>query len=121
MLSENFYWLTASEPLYRQLNTLTPATLSASAASTRQNDEIEVRVELRNSGNVVALADKLTLGKNGNGSRILPAYLSDNYVSLLPGESRVIDIHHPAFEGPSKIALRGWNLSSSTIPVEQAK
>jgi Exo-beta-D-glucosaminidase Ig-fold domain len=116
-LSQNFYWLAGSDPLYRQLDKLAPATLSASATSTRSNDEVEVRVQLRNTGSVVALADKLTIEKAGDGSRILPAYLSDNYVSLLPGESREIDVEYPAVEGPSRIALRGWNLVPSTIPV----
>ena len=31
-----------------------------------------------------------------DGTRILPAYYSDNYVSLLPGESREVDIEYPA-------------------------
>ena len=34
-----------------------------------------------------------------DGPRILPAYLSDNYFSLLPGETRTIEIQYPARAG----------------------
>jgi hypothetical protein len=54
------------------------------------------------------LANKLTLLNVADGSRILPAYLSDNYFSLLPGESREIDIDDPASAAQSapQLALR---------------
>ena len=58
-----------------------------------------MRVELRNTGTTVALANKLTLLNAKDGSRILPAYYTDNYVSLLPGESREIEIEYPAAIG----------------------
>ena len=44
----------------------------------------------------MALENKLTLVNAGDGTRILPAYYSDNYVSLLPGESKEIEIEFPA-------------------------
>ncbi|HEV2275580.1 MAG TPA: glycoside hydrolase family 2 protein, partial [Acidobacteriaceae bacterium] len=121
LLSENLYWLAANEPLYRQLNKLPAALLSASASSRSAQGTVQVRVQLQNSGTVAALAGKLTLEKAGDGSRILPAYFSDNYVSLLPGESREIDVEYPASaaDGAAKIAIRGWNLSPLAIPVAQ--
>jgi hypothetical protein len=50
---------------------------------------------LENTGSAVALAAKLTLLRASDGERILPAYFSDNYVSLLPGEKRVVEISYP--------------------------
>ena len=52
-------------------------------------------------------------------ARILPAYFTDNYVSLLPGESREIEIEYPAksANGPAQLALRGWNLAKQVIPI----
>jgi hypothetical protein len=60
---------------------------------------------------------KLTV-LHGNGSRVLPAYAKGNYISLLPGQSRSVEIVVPdtAATGPLNIALRGWNIeASSTI------
>ncbi len=54
-----------------------------------------MQVTLRNTGQVAALENKLTL-MHADGTEVLPAYYSDNYVSLLPGEERVVTISLPA-------------------------
>jgi hypothetical protein len=101
------------------LNRLAASSLSVTAKSTRSGADIHVRVELRNTGTVISLADKLTLLNASDGSRILPSYYNDNYVSLLPGESRQIEIVYPAksADGPAQLAIRGWNLVKQTVPV----
>jgi hypothetical protein len=123
LLSQNLYWLGAKSSSYRELGRLPAADVSASADSTRIGDTIHVRVQLQNRGNAVALENKLTLLDAAGGARILPAYLSDNYVSLLPGESREIEIEYPssAGKGPAQVGIRGWNLASRTITVTQGK
>jgi hypothetical protein len=74
---------------------------------------------LKNAAPVAALASKLTLLNAADETRILPAYYSDNYLSLLPGESREIEIEYPlkAGNGAVEVAIRGWNLSKQTVPV----
>ena len=69
------------------------------------------------------LANKLTLLNAADGSRILPAYYSDNYFSLLTGESREIEIDYPASasQAAPQLALRGWNLPTQTIPIASPK
>jgi hypothetical protein len=123
LLSQNLYWLGAKSSSYRELGRLPAADVSASADSTRSGDTIHVRVQLQNRGNAVALENKLTLLDAAGGARILPAYFSDNYVSLLPGESREIEIEYPssAGKGPAQVAIRGWNLASRTIAATQGK
>jgi hypothetical protein len=119
LVSENFYWLGAEGSSYRRLNRLPLSSLAVAAKSTRAGDDIHLQVELRNTGTVVSLEDKLTLLNASDGSRILPAYYSDNYVSLLPGESREIDITYPAksANGAAQLGLRGWNLASQTVQI----
>jgi hypothetical protein len=119
ILSENFYWLGAESASYRRLNRLPASSLSVTAKSTRVGDEIHVRVVLQNTGAVVSLADKLTLLNAADGSRILPAYFTDNYVSLLPGEHREVEIVYPvkAANGAAQLGIRGWNMQKQTIPV----
>jgi hypothetical protein len=117
LVSDNLYWLGAKSPSYRRLNRLATANLSASASSSRQGKSTHLHVDLKNNGTVAALAAKLTLlGPDQN--RILPAYWSDNYVSLLPGESRAIDVEYPSEEGKgaAQVAIRGWNVTPQTIP-----
>lgn len=121
-LSDNLYWLGAGSSSYRSLGRLPAATLTASATWQKSGDTVRVQVQLQNRGTVVSLQDKLTL-LNASGSRILPAYLSDNYVSLLPGESRQIEIEYPATaaEGPPHLAIRGFNLAPLSVAIEVQK
>jgi archaellum component FlaF (FlaF/FlaG flagellin family) len=97
-----------------------PTQLKASATSTTVGDTVKVTIQLTNPASVVSLENKLTLLNAGDKLRILPAYYSDNYVSLLPGESRTIQVEYPsaAAHGPAQIALRGWNAVPQVIPVK---
>jgi hypothetical protein len=118
-ISDNFYWLGGGEASYRPLKRLPTASVSATAGAMRDGDEINVHVQIEKHGAAAALANKLTLESASDDSRILPAYLSDNYVSLLPGETRTIEIEYRAnaAQGPAKLEIRGWNLPASAIPI----
>jgi hypothetical protein len=119
-VSENFYWLGAESVSYRRLNRLPRASLSLTARSIRAGETSHIVAELQNTGTVVSLANKLTLLNAVDGSRILPAYYSDNYVSLLPGESRKIEIDYPPGTGETapQLAIRGWNIARRIVSVE---
>ena len=118
-ISDNFYWLGGGDAPYRPLNRLPPASVSTTASSMRDGDEIKVHVQIENHGAAAALANKLTLEAASDGTQILPAYLSHNYVSLLPGETRTIEIVYPASaaRGPAKLEIRGWNLAAGAVPI----
>jgi hypothetical protein len=75
-------------------------------------------VELRNTGQTAALENKVTL-LHGDGSQVLPAYYSDNYVSLLPGEDRAITISIAEDQRRSglRLELRGWNATPVSLEV----
>jgi hypothetical protein len=76
-----------------------------------------VVVSLKNAGNVAALETKLTLLK-ADGTRVLPAYYSDNYVSLLPGEAREVAVEYPTDGGASQVGVRGWNVPAAAVRVK---
>jgi hypothetical protein len=80
------------------------------ASATRDGEQIKIHVQLENRGTSAALANKLTLKTASDGRGVLPAYLSDNYVSLLPEETRAIEIEYPATaaQGPARLEIRGW-------------
>ncbi len=116
-ISNNFYWWAKDEASLRELNALPPATLTTSAAASTAGGERQVTVRITNSGATAAVLVKLTLEDAATGNRILPAYSSDNYISLLPGDQRTVTIAFPAGEATPQIALRGWNLTAQTIAV----
>jgi Exo-beta-D-glucosaminidase Ig-fold domain/Concanavalin A-like lectin/glucanases superfamily/Glycosyl hydrolases family 2/Glycosyl hydrolases family 2, TIM barrel domain len=118
-LSHNVYWLAQRSENLRVLDTLPTVTLTASATVHPTAEGNVVEVQLTNPSSVVSLATKLTLLDESTKQRILPAYYSDNYVTLLPGETRAVKIEVPDLkvQVKSSIALRGWNNSSAVIRV----
>jgi hypothetical protein len=121
LLSENFYWQGQDEAAHRALNDLPAANLRVAAQAVRVENENRVRVTIENTGRVAALAAKLTLLDN-QAVRILPAYYSDNYVSLLPGEVRVVEIAYSGqLAAGTRLSLRGWNIPSKEIRVSATR
>ncbi len=120
-LSTNFYWLAGKEEDMRKLNTLAQARIASKVTAGSEGEERVVTAVLTNAGKQAALELKLTLEEAAGGGRILPAYYSDNYVSLLPGESRTVTIRYPAAAGKGEVALglRGYNLRQTVLRVSR--
>jgi hypothetical protein len=117
-VSDNFYWWAKDEASLRELNGLPTAKLAVRATVAAAGGERKATVRIRNAGAAPALLVKLTLKDATTGERILPAYYSDNYVSLLPGEERVVTVNFPEGANKPAIGLRGWNLETQTAAVE---
>jgi hypothetical protein len=127
LLSQNLYWRAASDAGYRALNSLANAnvTLTAEEASadTAQPGR-SVVVHLKNTSTVAALNTKLTVfDVTGVAeAEVLPAFYSDNYISLLPGEQRTVTIEMPraASQQVIRVRLRGWNLMPASADIGHA-
>jgi Exo-beta-D-glucosaminidase Ig-fold domain/Concanavalin A-like lectin/glucanases superfamily/Glycosyl hydrolases family 2/Glycosyl hydrolases family 2, TIM barrel domain len=122
-LSQNLYWLGAKPSSYRELTHLSSTLLHTNAVASTTDNMVKVKVELTNGGSVVSLANKLTMISTKDRQRILPAYYSDNYISLLPGEKRTVEIEYPISpaKGSAEIAIRGWNTTPQTIRIDMQK
>jgi hypothetical protein len=116
-VSDNLYWWAKEESTLRELNGLAQADVDASLTVAGASGERKATVQLKNSGTTPVLLVKLTLQDASTGARILPAYYSENYVSMLPGEERTITIAFPAGTGKPQIGLRGWNLANKNAEV----
>lgn len=126
LLSENFYWRAASDAGYRVLNRLAPATLSMTArfdsgADKSNTSARRIAVHLKNTGIVAALNTKLVTVYASDRSQVLPAYYSDNYISLLPGEEQTVTVDIPENVGNRalRMNLRGWNAVKMSTEVAQ--
>jgi hypothetical protein len=115
LISENLYWLAREAAAYRAMNAMEKARVSIQTASTARPDGSEIRVTLKNESSTPALMTKLS-ALDAAGNRILPAYWSDNYVSLLPGETRSVTVQMPkAAADPHKLSITGWNVEDSSV------
>ncbi len=90
LVSENFYWRGVEEENYRALRSLPKAEVRAITATERRGDVWFLSTTLTNSSATPALMVRLKAVREKTGDRILPAIYSDGYVSLMPGEQRVV-------------------------------
>lgn len=142
VVSTNFYWLPKTlstfdwavehqkdHPYYTavtsyedlsQLNQLRKVRLDATASLSRPHDGDEVRVQIKNPSSQLAFQIRLALVDDKTGDEILPVLWEDNYLSLLPGESRsVIARYEPStFTRPLRLEIDGWNIEATTGPVQ---
>ena len=116
-LSDNLYWQGKDDASYRALGKLPSVKLDGTVTRATVGAEAELHVVLANRTATPAIETKLTM-TNADGSQILPAYFSDNYVSLLPGESRDVVIRYPSdLAKDERVTLRGWNAVPTILPV----
>jgi hypothetical protein len=55
-----------------------------------------------------------------DGDDVVPAFLDDNFVSLLPGEARVISVRYRAADlgkAPAHFEVSGWNVQPENLPL----
>jgi beta-mannosidase len=116
-VSDNFYWrgLPASPDDLTALDTLPNAPLDARIVRHDAGGKCLLDVTLSNPAKVIAVMAHVQLRRQGSNERVLPVYYSDNYVSLLPGESRTIAVEAAAqdLRGDTPlVVLDGWNVTT---------
>jgi hypothetical protein len=122
LLSSNIYWPSRSNADLERLSKLAAQPLVLTATATKDSPEgTRLEITLQNRGRVPALLAKLTL-LDASGNRVLPVYYTDNYVTLLPGESRKVEASCPAHgKACATVALRGWNVTPAERSLRAAE
>jgi hypothetical protein len=116
LLSSNFYWrgLPAHPDDLNDLNKLPAVTLEATATSKDEGGKRTMTVTLHNTSKSIALMTHLQLRRQKSGERVLPVFYSDNYISLVPDESRTVTIEADTnrFNGENAlVVVDGWNVT----------
>jgi exo-1,4-beta-D-glucosaminidase len=132
VLSNNFYWLPRQQDVLDFAKStwyLTPTKTFGSLQGLNRLPKVKVerqlsvsdttaRVALTNTGTALAFAVEVRL-LDGSHEEILPVRWDDNYIALMPGETRILDAH---FQGndwnkkPLNVLVRGWNVQSAAAP-----
>ena len=116
-VSNNLYWESRAEGDLGRLSEMPAQSLELSATAQASVGASVVTLKLHNRGPTPALLAKLTL-LDSAGKRVLPAYYEDNYLSLLPGESRDIQATCPAAgEKCAAVEVRGWNIAPASVDI----
>ena len=102
---DNYNWIRtplAQSADYKSLEHMKRADVSCEVKNTHSGLE----VKLTNNSEAVAFFLRLS-AKDMQGNMITPAYWSDNFISLKPGETRTVTCR---VRGEAQIEIEGWNL-----------
>lgn len=131
-ISSNFYWLSTHPDVladtstwymtgvksyadYTALRSMPPAELKTTARFTNNAGTGTARVTLRNTSQSIAFFTRLQVTGKG-GEEAVPVLWEDNYLSLLPGETRTVTATYRLRDlagAPPSVVVTGWNVHRS--------
>jgi hypothetical protein len=125
VLSDNFYWSsnkpytpgrTLTGPLFEgmaPLAALPKAAVKSEVSQSQSNGKNFYHVTVSNPSPTLAFMIWLRLQDAKTGKPVRPSFYDDNFYSLLPGESRTVNIEYGGGIDPSRTRLivDGWNIA----------
>ena len=117
VISDNIYWLPDASGHYSGLQQMEQAKVNVMV---RKISEGKLTVTIKNPKNgPMAFFNRISLVNDQTKKRILPVFYTDNYVSVLPGEEKVvtIDFAPSLISGKTSVSVSGWNLKEMILPV----
>lgn len=115
IIDENLYWLTNTPRSYEKLNELKTTEVQLSLQDLGQG---KVSVKLSNPFAEPAFFIRLK-AVDKNGELILPTYFSDNYITLLSGENKTVEMELPSAKiNNAKLSVEGWNVEEKVLQIE---
>jgi exo-1,4-beta-D-glucosaminidase len=133
-ISTNFYWIPqqlaefdwekstffttpAKYSDMTALASLPPANVEWNSQTEHRGGDDIIHVTLRNQGKNIAFLVRVDLTRGRTGDDVAPVLWDDNYVSLLPGESRTISATirtHDLAGAVPVVKVTGWNVKTAT-------
>jgi len=106
------------------LSQLPKVKLAVAATVEHAEQGTRVGVKLKNPTDHLAFQVRLGIRRKNEDAEILPVLWDDNFLELMPGESREImaQFLSPQFlEGSAELVVMGWNIEPTTLPLAQSK
>lgn len=128
-VSNNFYWRsndkyegrkTLTGPAtsgFEALSELKPSKVKASLTSWENDGRQYVKVKMKNISSSVTFMTQLQL-LDSEGKPVRPAFYTDNFVCLLPGEATEIVIDTKKANTRYSVIVKGWNQKSQALTVK---
>jgi exo-1,4-beta-D-glucosaminidase len=133
IISENFYWIPANNDQFdwektswiytpairyadfRELNNITKTSISTSIKYLLNGGKKEIKILLKNNSNKIAFFNQLLI-KDEEGKIVVPVKWSDNFVSLLPNEGKVVRCSFNKIKAHRyTLEILGWNVDKQII------
>jgi len=113
-VSRNIYCQGREDGNWQALRNVEAATVKYDCEFAREGDAWVAGLTLTNDSDIPALLVRVKAVNGKTGDIITPAIYSDNYLFLMPGEQRRIDIEVNEFDshGKPKIEMEGLNIRS---------
>ncbi|NQV34507.1 MAG: beta-mannosidase, partial [Phycisphaeraceae bacterium] len=117
-ISDNFYWI-APDNDFTALADLDKVTLKAKARRVAGDSaEQTFQVQLKNPSETLAFFVHVSLCETPQDTEILPSFWTDNYVSLLPGQTRELSVTLPRpTDKPVYLKVEGHNVTRQSIKI----
>jgi hypothetical protein len=119
-IADNFYWLSAKND-FKAFNQLPEPELEIKTGKINPSEgSTGYTVIVSNRGESLALMTNLKLVDPVSGLEVLPSLWSDNYLSLLPGEQKTVEVSTDTDNLPEKLNLtwKSFNMKTSrSIPL----
>ena len=127
LISETFYWRskdkyegpwTVGGPIhggFESFSELPKTRLDYRVKKKKENGKTIYTVNLSNKTDKLAFFNRLKLVDSKDGSLVSPAFYSDNYFSLLPGETKDVTVELLSDKLNCVIELEGFNVDKLTL------
>jgi len=140
-IANNFYWLSTQADIlddeakvdpweyytpskqyadFTLLNALAATTLQVQPELRSKDDHRVLSVALKNTGTSLAFGIELQVKDADTDACIVPVFWQDNYLSLLPGESRTIACTFSSTQCAVTLEVRGWNIETTSCTTPPA-
>jgi exo-1,4-beta-D-glucosaminidase len=130
-VDQNFYWLSIQEDIpdfvntewfytpikqyadFRDLKQIPAATLTSDFRTRIEDGEQVMEASIANTGVNIAFFIEMQVIGEKSGEVVLPVFWEDNYISLIPGESRTLEARYSTVgleKDRATLAVSGWNI-----------
>ena len=120
LLSENFYWMSASGNFsgLDHLSKVSPKVEILHESGRKEEAIFTLRISNPTDG--LAFFMEMSIHPGPQKPELLPSFWETNYISLLPGESRTLQVSVPfsiAGEKRPFLKIKGWNIPEIWLPL----